>query len=86
MARTTKTITFSLPPDLSDRVDEAATLHERSRSEFVRAALLRYLKECEWGELLRYGELTSRQAGISSDEVVPLGEAYRVEAAGSSRA
>ncbi|MYE06225.1 MAG: ribbon-helix-helix protein, CopG family, partial [Chloroflexi bacterium] len=45
MPRTTKTITVSLQPEMSDRVDDARRRQGRSRSEFVREALDRYLVE-----------------------------------------
>ena len=48
MPRTTKTITFSLPPEMADRVDEVMKQQRRSRSEFLRDAVLRYIEECEW--------------------------------------
>ena len=47
MPRTTKTITFSLPPEMADRVDEVMKQQGRSRSEFLREAVLRYIEECE---------------------------------------
>ena len=59
MSRTTRTITFSLPPEMADRVDEVMKQMKqqgRSRSEFLREALLRYIEECEWRQLLHYGE------------------------------
>ena len=45
MPRTTKTLTFSLPPDMADRVDEVMKQQGRSRSEFLREAVLRYIEE-----------------------------------------
>lgn len=48
MARTTRTITFSLPPDMANRVDEMMEQEGWTRSELLREALLRYLEESEW--------------------------------------
>ena len=84
MPRTTKTITFSLPPDMAERVDEAMKRQGRSRSEFLRDAVLRYIEECEWRELLRYGEEKAREKGIGPEDVAGLVEEYRAEV-GSSR-
>ena len=53
MPRTTKTITFSLPPEMANRVDEVMKQQGRSRSEFLREAVLRYIEECEWRQLLQ---------------------------------
>ena len=85
MPRTTKTITFSLPPDMADRVDEVMKQQGRSRSEFLREAVLRYMEECEWRQLLRYGEERAREKGIGPEEVADLVEEYRAEV-GSGRA
>ena len=79
MSRTTKTITFSLPPQMADRVDEVMKQQGRSRSEFLREALLRYLEEWEWEQLLQYGEQTAREKGISPEDVTTLVDEYRAE-------
>lgn len=77
MPRTTRTVTFSLPPDMADRVDEMMRQQGRSRSEFLREAVLRYIEECEWRNLLQYGEQTARQRGIGPEDVAALVEEYR---------
>ena len=48
MPRTTRTITFSLPIEMADRVEELAKQEGRSRSALLRQALSRYLEENEW--------------------------------------
>ncbi len=84
MPRTTRTITFSLSPEMAERVDEAMKQQGRSRSEFLRDAVLRYIEECEWRELLKYGEARAREKGIGPEDVADLVEEYRAEV-GSSR-
>ena len=84
MPRNTKTITFSLPPDLALQVDRMMRQQSRTRSELLREALLRYLEECEWTELLQYGERRARELGIGPEDVGALVEEYRTEA-GPSR-
>ena len=79
MPRTTKTITFSLPPEMADRVDEAMKQQGGSRSEFLRDAVLRYIEECEWRQLLQYGEERAREKGINPEDVAELVEEYRAE-------
>ena len=79
MPRTTRTITFSLPPEMAERVDEVMKQQGRTRSEVLREALLRYLEECEWKELLSYGEQRARDRGIGPGDVIPLVEEYRAE-------
>ena len=85
MPRTTRTITFSLSREMAERVDEAMKQQGRSRSEFLRDAVLRYIEECEWRELLKYGEARAREKGIGPEDVADLVEEYRAEV-GSSRA
>ena len=79
MPRTTKTITFSLPPEMAERVDEVMKQQGRSRSEFLREAVLRYIEECEWWQLLQYGEEKAREQGIGPEDVAGLVEEYRAE-------
>ena len=51
----------------------------RSRSEFLREAVVRYIEECEWRQLLRYGEERARAQGIVPEDVTGLVEEYRAE-------
>ena len=80
MARLTKSITFSVPPDMAVRVDEVMKEQGRSRSDLLREALVRYIEECEWRGLLEYGEQQAKSLGIDVDAVAPLVEEYRAEA------
>ena len=79
MPRTTKTITFSLPPETAARIDRVTRQQGRSRSEFLRDAVLRYMEECEWKQLLQYGEGRAREMGIGPEDVADLVEEYRAE-------
>ena len=79
MPRTTKTITFSLPPEMAERLDEVMQQQGRSRSEFLRDAVLRYIEECEWRQLLQYGDERARAQGIGPEDVAGLVEEYRAE-------
>lgn len=79
MPRTTRAITFSLPRDMADRVDDITAQQGRSRSELLREAVRRYVDECEWRGLLKYGEQTARHRGIGPEDVVALVEEYRAE-------
>ena len=83
MPRTTRTITFSLPPELADRVDDVMKRQGRSRSEFLREAVLRYIQECEWRQLLQYGEDRAREKGIGPEDVAGLVDEYRAEISSS---
>ena len=84
MPQTTRTITFSLPREMADRVEEMAKQEGRSRSALLREALSRYMEENEWRQLLRYGEQRIREQKISPEDVSRLVEEYRVDI-GASR-
>ena len=79
MPRTTKTITFSLPLEMAERLDEVMQQQGRSRSEFLREAVIRYMEECEWRQLLQYGEERARAQGIGPEDAAGLVEEYRAE-------
>ena len=64
---------------MAERVDEAMQQQGRSRSEFLREAVLRYIEECEWRQLLYYGEERARERGIGPEDVAGLVEEYRAE-------
>ena len=83
MPRTTKTITFSLPPDMAQRVDQVMKQQGRSRSEFLREAVLRYIEEYAWRQVLRYGEARAREKGLGPEDVSDLVEEYRAEVGSS---
>ena len=85
MSQTTKTITFSLPREMADRVEEMVKEEGRSRSALLREALSRYMEENEWRKLLRYGEQRTLDLKINPEDVSPLVEEYRADS-GSSRA
>ena len=70
---------------MADRVDEVIKQQGRSQSEFLRDAVLRYIEECEWRQLLQYGEERAREKGIGPEDVSRLVEEHRAEV-GSVRA
>ena len=79
MQRKNKTITISLPVELADRVAEVSKQQGLSRSEFLREAVDRYVREYEWRQLVNYGERRVREKGIRPEDVIKLVEEYRAE-------
>lgn len=77
MARTTKTITFSLPPETAKRMEELMKQEGMTRSELLREALRRYIEEQEWKRIYRYGEMKAREKGIAEDQVEDIIDARR---------
>lgn len=64
---------------MADRVNEVMKQQGRTRSEFLREAVLRYIQECEWRQLLQYGETRARAKGLGPEDVASLVEEYRTE-------
>ena len=60
--RSTKTITFSLPPEMAERVQQVMREEGRAMSELIREALRNYMEEREWLRTLRYERLRDSEA------------------------
>ena len=60
--RNTKTITFSLPPDMAEQVQDVMRDEGRTMSELIREALRNYMEEREWLKTIRYERLRARHA------------------------
>ena len=52
--RNTKTITFSLPPEMAEQVQGLMREEGRTMSELIREALRNYMEEREWLRAIRY--------------------------------
>ena len=59
--RKTKTITFSLPPDMAQQVQDVMREEGRTMSELIREALRNYMEEREWLRTIRYERLKERE-------------------------
>jgi CopG family transcriptional regulator/antitoxin EndoAI len=77
MARTTKTVTLSLPPEMVDKIEELMKEEGRTRSELLREALRRYAEEQEMKKIYRYGEIKTRERGITEDQIEDIIDARR---------
>jgi len=77
MARTTKIITISIPPEMAEKIEELMKKEGRTRSELFREALRRYFEEQEWKEISRYGRMRAKEKGISEDQVEDIVDTYR---------
>ena len=60
--RKTKTITFSLPPEMAQQVQQVIKEEGRTMSELIREALKNYMEEREWLRAIRYERLKGREA------------------------
>ena len=61
--RISRTITFSLPPEMFEQVQRVKDEEGRDMSELVREALRLYMEERELRRLERLERLRSRRAG-----------------------
>lgn len=77
MGRTTRTITISIPPEMEAQIGDLMRREGRTRSELLREALRRYVRDREWRELLRYGQAKAQEAGITEEEIEDIVDAYR---------
>ena len=68
-----------LPPQLVDKVIEAAAKEEISPEEFVRAAVETRLSRAEWQKTLQYGERNARARGLTPEDVEVEIAAVRAE-------
>ena len=59
--RNTKTITFSLPPEMARQVQDVMREEGRTMSELIREALRNYMEEREWLTTIRYERLKERE-------------------------
>jgi metal-responsive CopG/Arc/MetJ family transcriptional regulator len=75
--RTTKLITISLLPELLDEAEKLAKEEKRTRSEFFREAIRRYIEEKKWERLYRYGRLKAQEQGLTEGDVERLVDDYR---------
>ncbi|MHB1324828.1 MAG: CopG family ribbon-helix-helix protein [Thermoleophilia bacterium] len=67
MARESKIITISLPPELAEEIDRLAAAENRSRSEMLREAFREYLTYSRWRRIRRWGDETAREFGIRTE-------------------
>ena len=66
--RNTRTITFSLPPEMAERVQDVMREEGRTMSELIREALRNYMEEREWHRTIRYERLRERERDEKSQE------------------
>ena len=60
--RKTKTITFSLPPEMAQQVQQVMKEESRTMSELIREALKNHMEERDWLRAIRYERLKEQQA------------------------
>ncbi len=76
--RPTRTVTISLPPELSRRAERAARTEGRSRSELFREALRQYLdRRDRWERIFAAGERAAAALGLSEEDVAVAVEERR---------
>ncbi len=64
MPRTTKIITFSLPPEMEEQLRQVVREENRTVSELLREAFRLYMEEREWSKQERMQRRRSRQTNL----------------------
>ena len=77
MPRTTKTITFSLLPEMAEKAQQVMKEEGRTMSELIREALRTYIEEREWRRMVRHRALKAREQGIGPEDVERLVDEHR---------
>lgn len=77
--RTSKLVTISLLPELLEEVERLAKEEKRTRSEFFREAIRRYIEDKKWERIYRYGRLKAQEQGLAEADVERLVDEYRAE-------
>ena len=77
--RTSKLVTISLLPELLEEAEKLAKEEKRSRSEFFREAIRRYIEEKKWERIYRYGRLKAQEQGLTEGDVERLVDEYSAE-------
>ena len=68
LPRNTKTITFSLSPEMAEEVQQVMREEGRTMSELIRQALRNYMEEREWVRDMRYERVKAREEGKERKE------------------
>ena len=71
MGRTSKVMSFSLPPETASKIESLAKSENRSRSELLREMVSvyeRFQAETEWQELFAFGEETAIRFKIKNED------------------
>jgi CopG family transcriptional regulator/antitoxin EndoAI len=77
--RTSKLVTISLHPELLEEVERLAKEEKRTRSEFFREAIRRYIEEKKWERIYRYGRLKAQEQGLAEEDVERMVDEDRSE-------
>lgn len=70
-------LSVSIPDDLADEIDSLAETSGRTRSELVRDALRRQVRQERFTELQRFGQDQAEVAGIGPEDVEALIDEFR---------
>ena len=68
--RTTKIMTFPLPPEMVKEVERIVKKENRTKSELFREALRKYIDDKRWLKIRQWGLKTSQELGVSIEEDV----------------
>ena len=79
MARTTKTMSISLPPEMADMIEQVMAEAGRTKSELLREAIRQYILTRNFRRLANYGQQRASELGIKPEDVEHLIDESRTE-------
>lgn len=81
MARGTRIVNLSLPPEVFEEVERIAKEENKSRSQILREALQQYTRtQRVWRQVYRWGEESAKEQAIGSEaDVEELVHQFRRE-------
>jgi len=77
--RISKLVTISLLPELLEEAEKLAKAERRTRSEFFREAIRRYIEDKKWERIYRYGRMKAQEQGLAEADIERLVDEYRAE-------
>ena len=75
--RTTRILSVTLPPAMLEETERIAREENRTKSELVREALRRYMRDRVWQDLRSYGAAKARRLELKERDTERLVEEYR---------
>ena len=79
MVRTTKVLTFSLPPEMLKQVRQVMEEEDRNLSQVIRESLRLYMLDRERTRHVGYRRHRARVEGIAPEHVEQLGDEHRAK-------
>lgn len=81
----TKSFALNLAPEVLSQIEDIARKDNRTKTDILREAIIRYIEERKWKELREYGARQAAKLGIKEKDIEWLIQEYRQEEKSSSK-